>query len=119
MARRALFVCDRDELRTQATTALSNLFGGEAAKVARDPEGSNAAKNARVHVATYQSLGVDGEENEEISFLTKNYPRNYFDVIVIDECHRSAWGSWSEVLTRNSAAFQIGLTATPRALDLP
>ena len=64
----------------------------------------------------YQSLGVDGEEKEEISFLTKNYPRNYFDVIVIDECHRSAWGSWSEVLTRNSAAFQIGLTATPRAL---
>jgi type I restriction enzyme R subunit len=119
MARRALFVCDRDELRTQATTALSNLFGGEAAKVARDPEGSNAAKNARVHVATYQSLGVDGEEKEEISFLTKNYPPNYFDVIVIDECHRSAWGSWSEVLTRNGAALQIGLTATPRALDLP
>ena len=120
MARRALFVCDRDELRTQATTALSNLFGGEAAKVARDPEeGSNVAKNARVHIATYQSLGVDGEEKEEISFLTKNYPRDYFDVIVIDECHRSAWGSWSEVLTRNSAALQIGLTATPRALDLP
>jgi type I restriction enzyme R subunit len=119
MARRALFVCDRDELRTQATTALSNLFGGEAAKVARDPEGSNAAKNARVHVATYQSLGVDGEEKEEISFLTRNYPPDYFDVIVIDECHRSAWGSWSEVLTRNGAALQIGLTATPRALDLP
>ena len=43
MARRALFVCDRDELRTQATTALSNLFGGEAAKVGRDSEGGNAA----------------------------------------------------------------------------
>src|SRR5208337_4055146 len=109
--------CSRNS--REATTALSNLFGGEAAKVARDPEGSNAAKNARVHIATYHSLGVAGEENEEISFLTKNYPRDYFDVIVIDECHRSAWGSWSEVLTRNSAALQIGLTATPRALDLP
>jgi type I restriction enzyme R subunit len=119
MARRALFVCDRDELRTQATTALSNLFGGEAAKVARDPQGGNAAKNARVHIATYQSLGVDGEEAEELSFLTTNYPPDYFDVIVIDECHRSAWGAWSEVLKRNPAALQIGLTATPRSLDLP
>ena len=119
MARRALFVCDRDELRTQATTALSNLFGGEAAMVGRDPEGSNAAKNARIHIATYQSLGVDGEEKDELSFLTTNYPRDYFDVIVVDECHRSAWGSWSEVLKRNSAALQIGLTATPRTLDLP
>jgi type I restriction enzyme R subunit len=118
MARRALFVCDRDELRTQATTALSNLFGGEAAKVRREPDGGNEAKNARIHIATYQSLGVDNQESEELSFLTTNYPTNYFDVIVIDECHRSAWGAWAEVLKRNAAALQIGLTATPRALDL-
>ncbi len=119
MARRALFVCDRDELRTQAATALTNLFGGEAAKVGREPGGGNEAKNARVHIATYQSLGVDNEETEELSFLTTNYPPDYFDVIVIDECHRSAWGAWAEVLKRNSAALQIGLTATPRTLDLP
>lgn len=119
MARRALFVCDRDELRTQATTALTNLFGGEAAKVARTPSGGNDAKNARVHIATYQSLGIDNEEAEELSFLTVNYPTDYFDVIVIDECHRSAWGTWAEVLKRNAAALQIGLTATPRVLDLP
>ncbi len=119
VARRALFVCDRDELRTQATTALSNLFGGESAMVGRDPEGCNAAKNARVHIATYQSLGIDKLEKDELSFLTENYPHDYFDVIVVDECHRSAWGSWSEVLKRNGAALQIGLTATPRTLDLP
>jgi type I restriction enzyme R subunit len=119
MAHRALFVCDRDELRTQASTALTNLFGGEAAKVAREPEGGNVAKNARVHIATYQSLGVDGEEKDELSFLTTNYPADYFDLIVIDECHRSAWGAWSEVLKRNAKALQIGLTATPRSLDLP
>ena len=99
MARRALFVCDRDELRTQATTALSNLFGGEAAKVGRDSEGGNAARNARIQIATYHSLGVDsrevdGETKEEISFLKSQYPPYYFDVIVIDECHRSAWGAW-------------------------
>lgn len=39
-----------------------------------------------------------------------------FSVIIIDECHRSAWGRWSEVLLRNPNAVQIGLTATPRQL---
>jgi len=36
---------------------------------------------------------------------------------VIDECHRSAWGKWSQVLTRNPDAVQVGLTATPRELE--
>ena len=49
--------------------------------------------------------------------LKEHYPENYFSHIVIDECHRSAWGKWSEVLTRNSEAVQIGLTATPREFD--
>jgi type I restriction enzyme R subunit len=46
------------------------------------------------------------------------YPENYFSHIVIDECHRSAWGKWSQVLTRNPDAVQIGLTATPRKLEM-
>ena len=37
---------------------------------------------------------------------------------MIDECHRSAWGKWSQVSTRNPNAVQIGLTATPRHLDV-
>ena len=37
---------------------------------------------------------------------------------MIDECHRSAWGKWSQVLTRNPSAVQIGLTATPRHLEI-
>ena len=45
-----------------------------------------------------------------------NYPENYFSHIVIDECHRSAWGKWSQVLQRNPDAAQVGLTATPRKL---
>ena len=63
-------------------------------------------------------LAWTGRREEEISFLTRNYPPNYFDVVVIDECHRSAWGAWSEVLTRNGEALQVGLTATPRSLEL-
>lgn len=114
LLKRALFVCDRDELRTQGLKAFQNVFGADAAEVFRK-QGENNAKNARVHIATYQTLGVDSE-NGDASFLTEFYPENYFTHIVIDECHRSAWGKWSEVLTRNPDAVQVGLTATPRKL---
>ncbi|HEX8652244.1 MAG TPA: DEAD/DEAH box helicase family protein [Pyrinomonadaceae bacterium] len=109
--RKALFICDRDELRTQATGALQNVFGANAAAVSS----SNAQKNARILIATYQTLGVESDE-ADASFLLRHYPENYFSHIVIDECHRSAWGKWSQVLKRNPDAVQIGLTATPRQL---
>jgi type I restriction enzyme R subunit len=113
---RALFICDRDELRTQALRAFQNVFGADAAEVYRRPDGTNNAKNARIHIATYQTLGVENEDGDA-NFLTTFYPENYFTHIVIDECHRSAWGRWSQVLTRNRVAVQIGLTATPRQLE--
>jgi type I restriction enzyme R subunit len=113
---RALFVCDRDELRTQALKAFQNVFGSDAAEVFRKPDGTNNAKNARIHVATYQTLGVEND-NGDANFLTTYYPEDYFTHIVIDECHRSAWGKWSQVLTRNRNAVQIGLTATPREIE--
>jgi len=109
---RALFVCDRDELRTQALGALQNEFGNDVAAVStRDPQ-----KNARIVVATYQTLGVDSDE-ADANFLLTHYPENFFTHIVIDECHRSAWGKWSQVLTRNPEAVQVGLTATPREIE--
>jgi type I restriction enzyme R subunit len=110
--KRALFVCDRDELRNQGLSAFQNVFGNNAAAVSN----GNPEKNARILIATYQTLNVDTDE-ADASFLVKNYPENYFSHIVIDECHRSAWGKWSQVLTRNPDAIQIGLTATPRQID--
>jgi type I restriction enzyme R subunit len=115
--KRALFVCDRDELRSQGLGAFQAVFGTEAAEVLRKPDGSNNAKNARIHIATYQTLGVDSLDGDA-NFLREHYPENYFSHIVIDECHRSAWGKWSEVLTRNADAAQVGLTATPRELEV-
>jgi type I restriction enzyme R subunit len=111
--RRALFVCDRDELRSQGLGAFQNVFGADAAAVST----GNPQKNARVLIATYQTLEVDRDDGSG-SFLATHYPENYFSHIVIDECHRSAWGKWSQVLTRNPDAVQIGLTATPRRLDM-
>jgi type I restriction enzyme, R subunit len=113
----ALFLCDRDELREQAHTKLKAAFGDNA-RIVKTENGKNAAQNARVHIATYQTLGIDdqSEGKDFASFLTENYGPDAFSVIIIDECHRSAWGKWSEVLKRNPNAIHIGLTATPRKL---
>jgi type I restriction enzyme R subunit len=110
--RRALFVCDRDELRDQALAAFQNVFGADAAEVTS----SNPQKNARILIATYQTLNVAGE-NEDAKFFLENYPEDYFSHIIIDECHRSAWGKWSIIFRRNPNAVQIGLTATPRSFE--
>ncbi len=112
--KRALFLVDRDELREQALARFHNVFGSDVKIVREAADGTNEAKNARIHIATYQSLGI--HEEGDASFLRKHYPENHFSHILIDECHRSAWGTWSEVLTRNPEALQIGLTATPRQL---
>ena len=111
---RALFICDRDELRSQASGAFQNAFGTDSATVSA----GNPQVNARVLIATYQTLDVDTDE-ADANFLTAHYPPDYFSHIIIDECHRSAWKKWSQVLTRNARAVQIGLTATPRELEFP
>ena len=77
----------------------------------------DAAANAPIHIATYQALGLDDEDDGFASFLSEDYGEDAFSVIIIDECHRSAWGKWSEVLKRNPNAIHIGLTATPRKLQ--
>ena len=114
--RRALFICDRDELRSQGLGAFQNAFGTDAAEVYNESDGANHARNARIHIATYQTLDV-ADEKGTANFLTENYPKNYFSHIIIDECHRSAWGKWSQVLMLNPDAVQVGLTATPRKLQ--
>jgi type I restriction enzyme, R subunit len=114
--RRALFVCDRTFLAGQGNEKLHGIFGDDAAVVTT----SNPQKNARILIATYQTLNVGGDSEEEAptdaSFLLENYPEDYFSHIIIDECHRSAWGKWSIILTHNPNAVRIGLTATPRTL---
>ncbi len=112
----ALFLCDRDELREQAYDKIAKAFPKGSVRLVKAERGVNVAQNAKVHIATYQTLGLDDDEESYASFLTQHYPENSFSVIIIDECHRSAWGRWSEVLKRNPQAIHIGLTATPRQL---
>ena len=106
---KALFLCDRTELRDNGLGDFQTAFGNDAAEV----DTKNPQKNARVLIATYQTLDHD---SDGAKFFLKHYPPGYFDVIVIDECHRSAWGEWHAILESNRDAIQVGLTATPRQI---
>lgn len=134
---KALFVCDRTELRDNGLGDFQAAFGSDAAEV----DTKHPQKNAKVLIATYQTLGDGGGDGPspfpsdevastadepslpqpvvDVTFFLKHYPPGYFDVIVIDECHRSAWGKWFTILESNKQAIQIGLTATPREIKLP
>ena len=114
---KALFVCDRTELRDNGLGDFQASFGNNAAEV----DTRNPQKNARVLIATYQTLDqkVRDADGKEITFFDKHYPPGFFDVIVIDECHRSAWGDWFAFLKANFDGIHIGLTATPREIKLP
>lgn len=107
---RALFVCDRTELRDNGLGDFQAAFGNDAAEVdTRHPQ-----KNARVLIATYQTL--DKDTGQDAKFFLQHYPPGFFDVIVIDECHRSAFGEWHYILENHKGAIQVGLTATPRQI---
>ena len=108
--KRALFVCDRNELKRQGYGSLFSIFGDNAVQFSKGKKW----QNARLVVATYQSLGLD--EESDTSYFLKTFPKNYFSHIIIDECHRSAWSKWSIVLTHNPDAVKVGLTATPRKI---
>jgi type I restriction enzyme R subunit len=118
MLRKALFVCDRDELRSQALTAFGNLFGSDVAEVCEGADGKNKARNAKIHIATYQTLDTQAGDGARNFFFKHYLEKNEFSHIIIDECHRSAWGDWRFFLEHNPDAVQVGLTATPRQILL-
>ena len=96
---KALFLCDRTEFRDNGLTDFQAAFGTNAAEV----DTRNPQKNARVLIATYQTLDFS-EDGKDATFFLKHYPPGFFDVIVIDECHRSAWGEWHRILESNKSA---------------
>jgi ABC-type multidrug transport system ATPase subunit len=56
---------------------------GDNARIVKTENGGNAAANARIHIATYQTLGLDDDEGFA-SFLTEHYGEDAFSVIIID-----------------------------------
>ena len=102
---RVLFLTDRVILRDDAYTRDFEPFGETRHKI----EGGNFNKNRDIYFATYQTLFTND--------LYKDIPSDFFDLIVIDECHRSRYGDWGTVLDHFSSAAQLGMTATPKRED--
>lgn len=108
-AKKILFLADRVALRDQAY----NEFG--AFDAARGVAAGATPPFARdIHFGIYQGLYTPGEDGVR---MYEKYPKDFFDVVIIDECHRSGYGDWQAILEHFSSAFHLGLTATPKRTD--
>jgi len=85
-------------------------------KVMTKIKNRKADKSYEVYMALYQ--GISGNEEEKDIF--KQFSKNFFDLIIVDECHRGsarANSAWRRVLEYFSGAVQIGMTATPKETE--
>ncbi len=108
-AKRILFLVDRNVLADQTLVNDFKPFGTVMTKIRNrriDP-------SYEIHLGLYQALTGPDEEDK----IFKSVSRDFFDLIVIDECHRGSAmedSAWREILEYFENAIQIGLTATPR-----
>ena len=106
---RILFLADRNILIDQTKTNDFKPFGSAMTKITK----RQVDTAYEIYLALYQ--GVSG--TEESKNIYKQFSRGFFDLIIIDECHRGSAAedsAWREILEYFSAATQIGLTATPK-----
>ena len=116
---RILFLADRNILADQAYNAFSSF--PEDALVRIDPEiirkKGMVPKNGSIFFTIFQTFmtGQDADGNPSPSF--GDYPPDFFDFIIIDECHRGGANdesNWRGIMEYFSPAVQLGLTATPK-----
>ncbi len=119
---RILFLADRNILANQAFNDFAPF--GEDAIVRIEPneikKKGAVPKNASVFFTIFQTFmsGKDAEGNDAPYF--GDYPEDFFDFIIIDECHRGGANnesSWRAILDYFAPAVQLGLTATPKRTD--
>ncbi|MEH1998940.1 MAG: DEAD/DEAH box helicase family protein [Nostoc sp.] len=105
---RILFLADRNVLVDDPMNKDFSAFNEE--KIYKIQ--GEAKKGRDIYFAIYQAIATDKARPG----LYKEYSRNYFDLIVIDECHRGSAkdeGNWRKILEYFEPAYQLGLTATP------
>lgn len=107
---RVLFLADRVVLRDQAYNSFSPFADGT-----RDPrtvvQGHPPNLNRDLYFGIYQSLWTEDGEGRR---LFQRFPPDFFDLVIIDECHRSGFGTWREILDHFQGAIHLGMTATPK-----
>lgn len=107
--KRILFLADRNSLVDQTKRGDFKHFKDKMTVIQK----RQIDKSYEIYLAIYQ--GLTGSEEEKNIF--KQFTPGFFDLIIIDECHRGSAredSAWREVLTYFKGATQIGLTATPK-----
>ena len=125
---RILFLADRNILANQAFNAFSAF--PEDALVRIDPESirkkGKVPKNGSIFFTIFQTFmasagsATEGSVTELVEGYFGDYPPDFFDFIVIDECHRGGANdesNWRAILDYFAPAVQLGLTATPKRKD--
>jgi type I restriction enzyme, R subunit len=117
-APRILFLADRNILANQAYLDFGQF--GEDALVRINPSEINkrgeVPKNGSIFFTIFQTF-MSGSESEK---YFKAYERDFFDIVIIDECHRGGANdesTWRGILDYFDAAVHLGLTATPKRTD--
>jgi type I restriction enzyme R subunit len=108
---RILFLADRNVLVDDPKDKTFAPFGDARWKIQGE-----AIKSREMYFATYQAIARD----EHRPGLYREFPRDFFDLIIVDECHRGSArdeSNWREILDYFEPAFQIGMTATPLRQD--
>jgi type I restriction enzyme R subunit len=107
--KRILFLVDRNILADQTKTNDFKPFGAAMTKITN----RTVDKSFEIYLCLYQAVtGTEEEQN-----IYKQFSPGFFDLVIIDECHRGSAAddaAWRKVLEYFSAATQIGLTATPK-----
>ena len=111
-AKRILFLADRNILVDQTRVNDFKPFGAAMTKISNrkiDPA-------YEIHLGLYQAItGTD-----EADKIFKTVSRDFFDLIIIDECHRGSAAddsAWREILDYFDGAVQVGMTATPKETE--
>jgi type I restriction enzyme R subunit len=111
--KRILFLADRNILVDQTKTNDFKPFGTAMTKIT----GRKVDTSYEVFLSLYQAL--TGPEESQKAY--KNFSPDFFDLIVIDECHRGSAAddsAWREILDYFNTATHVGLTATPKETDV-
>lgn len=107
--KRILFLADRNILVDQTRINDFKHFGTAMTKI----QNREAEKSYEIYLSLYQAVsGTEEEQN-----IYKQFSPDFFDLVIVDECHRGSAAedsAWREILEYFSSATQIGLTATPK-----
>ena len=119
---RILFLADRNILANQAFNAFSSFAEDALVRIAPDAirKKGQVPMNGSIFFTIFQTFMSGPPKEGKPSPYFGDYPKDFFDFIVIDECHRGGAqdeSNWRGILEYFSPAVQLGLTATPKRKD--